>query len=95
MSSAPTALRGAGGRALDPLERERLHRRGRLLAWAGNAWHLVEFAVAIAAGVAASSIALVAFGFDSLIELLAGSVVVWLFTAGAATPPWRSAAPSA
>jgi hypothetical protein len=35
---------------------------------------------AVAAGVAAGSIALVGFGFDSLIEALAGFVIVWLFT---------------
>jgi divalent metal cation (Fe/Co/Zn/Cd) transporter len=63
-------------------ERERLVRRARLLAWGGNAWHLVEFAVAVAAGVASGSIALIGFGIDSLIELLAGSVVVWLLAGG-------------
>jgi divalent metal cation (Fe/Co/Zn/Cd) transporter len=61
-------------------ERHLLERRARLLAWGGNAWHVVEFAIAVAAGVAASSVALVAFGVDSLIELLAGGVIVWLFT---------------
>jgi divalent metal cation (Fe/Co/Zn/Cd) transporter len=61
-------------------ERERLVRRARLLAWAGVAWHVVEFAVAIAAGVAASSVALIAFGADSLIESFAGFVVVWRFS---------------
>jgi divalent metal cation (Fe/Co/Zn/Cd) transporter len=53
-----------------------------MLAWGGNAWHLIEFAVALAAGVAAGSIALVGFGIDSLIELAAGGVVIWLFTGG-------------
>jgi hypothetical protein len=43
-------------------ERARLVRRARLLAWGGIAWHVVEFAVAIAAGLAASSIALIGFG---------------------------------
>lgn len=62
-------------------ERERLVRRARLLAWAGNGWHFVEFAIAVAAGVAASSIALIGFGFDSLIEALAGFVIVWRFAA--------------
>jgi divalent metal cation (Fe/Co/Zn/Cd) transporter len=51
-----------------------------LLAWGGNAWHLVEFAIAIGAGVAAGSIALIGFGADSLIEGLAGFVIIWLFT---------------
>jgi divalent metal cation (Fe/Co/Zn/Cd) transporter len=61
-------------------ERELLRRRARLLAWGGNAWHLVEFGIAVGAGVAAGSIALVGFGADSLIEGLAGLVIVWLFT---------------
>jgi divalent metal cation (Fe/Co/Zn/Cd) transporter len=37
-------------------------------------------AVDIAAGIAAGSIALIGFGADSLIETLAGFVVLWLFT---------------
>jgi divalent metal cation (Fe/Co/Zn/Cd) transporter len=53
-------------------------RRARALAWLGLGWHLVEAAVAVAAGVAASSIALVGFGVDSLIEAAAGVVVLWL-----------------
>jgi divalent metal cation (Fe/Co/Zn/Cd) transporter len=61
-----------------PADRVRLIRRARLLAYGGNAWHVVEFVVALAAGIAASSIALVAFGLDSLIEFAAGSVIVWL-----------------
>ena len=38
---------------LDREERRRLERRAKLLAWAGNGWHLVEFAVALGAGIAA------------------------------------------
>ena len=64
------------------LDRPRLERRARMLAWGGNAWHGVEFLIAVAAGVAASSVALVAFGIDSLIELAAGGVIVWLFSGG-------------
>jgi divalent metal cation (Fe/Co/Zn/Cd) transporter len=63
-----------------PAERTRLERQTRLLAWGGIAWHVVEFAIAVAAGVAAGSIALIGFGADSLIEALAGGVVLWLFT---------------
>jgi len=62
--------------------RPQLERRARRLAWGGNAWHLVEFAIAIGAGVSAGSIALVAFGIDSLIEFAAGGVIVWLFSGG-------------
>lgn len=61
-------------------DRQRLQRRARFLAWGGNAWHLIEFGIAIGAGIAAGSIALIGFGADSLIEGLAGFVIVWLFT---------------
>jgi divalent metal cation (Fe/Co/Zn/Cd) transporter len=64
---------------LDPAERALLVRRARLLAWGGNAWHLIEFAIAVGAGVAAGSIALVGFGVDSLIESLAGFIILWRF----------------
>src|SRR4051812_49533917 len=63
-----------------PAERARLERRTRLLAWGGISWHIVEFAIAIAAGLAAGSIALIGFGADSLIEAVARGVLLWLFT---------------
>jgi divalent metal cation (Fe/Co/Zn/Cd) transporter len=65
---------------LPPGERARLQQRARLLAWGGIAWHFIEFGIALGAGIAASSIALIGFGADSLIEALAGFVVIWLFT---------------
>jgi divalent metal cation (Fe/Co/Zn/Cd) transporter len=61
-------------------ERSRLQRQARLLAWGGIGWHFIEFGIAVGAGVAAGSIALIGFGADSLIESLAGFIVVWLFT---------------
>ena len=70
-------LAGAGP---GPAERSRLERRARRLAIGGIAWHVIEFAIAIAAGIAAGSIALIGFGADSLIEAIAGFVVLWLFT---------------
>jgi divalent metal cation (Fe/Co/Zn/Cd) transporter len=60
--------------------RRRLERRARWLAWGGIAWHVVEFGIALGAGIAAGSIALIGFGADSLVEAFAGLVVVWLFT---------------
>lgn len=72
-----------------PSQRARLVRRARRLAWLGLSWHLLEAAIAIAAGVVAGSIALVGFGADSLIEAAAGVVVLWLM-AGT-----RSSSPSA
>jgi len=61
-------------------ERNRLERRARALAWGGNGYHVLEFAVAIAAGIAAGSIALIGFGADSLIEVFSGGVIGWLFS---------------
>jgi divalent metal cation (Fe/Co/Zn/Cd) transporter len=60
-----------------PTTRDSLVRRARFLARLGLAWHTVEAAVAIAAGVAASSIALIGFGADSLVESIAGIVLLW------------------
>jgi divalent metal cation (Fe/Co/Zn/Cd) transporter len=61
-------------------ERRRLEQRARRLAWGGVLYHVLEFAVAIGAGLAAGSIALIGFGADSFIEALAGFVVLWLFS---------------
>ncbi len=61
-------------------ERERWLRRGRMITWGAIAWHLVEFAIAVGAGIAAGSIALIAFGADSLIEAAAGLVLAWLLS---------------
>jgi divalent metal cation (Fe/Co/Zn/Cd) transporter len=61
--------------------RDRLVARARLLAWLGIGWHAIEAAVAIGAGIAASSIALVGFGADSVIESIAGFVLIWRFGA--------------
>jgi divalent metal cation (Fe/Co/Zn/Cd) transporter len=61
------------------VERTALVRRARLLARLGIAWHGVEAAVAIGAGIAAGSIALVGFGADSLVESVAGFVLLWRF----------------
>jgi divalent metal cation (Fe/Co/Zn/Cd) transporter len=70
---APLPVRGSA-------ERRQLERRARQLAWLGVGYHVLEAAIALGAGIAASSIALVGFGADSLIEALAGLVVLWLFT---------------
>jgi divalent metal cation (Fe/Co/Zn/Cd) transporter len=58
----------------------RLARRARLLSWISLGWMTIEGAVAIAAGVAASSIALIGFGLDSAIEGFASAIIVWRFT---------------
>jgi divalent metal cation (Fe/Co/Zn/Cd) transporter len=63
-----------------PPERSRLVRRAKVLAWVGVGWHAIEAAIAVGAGLAAGSIALIGFGADSLIESVAGFVVLWLFS---------------
>ncbi len=67
--------------------RAALEARGRLLARVGLAWHVIEAAVAIGAGVVAGSVALVGFGADSLIEVAAGLVVLWLMSGGRSASP--------
>jgi divalent metal cation (Fe/Co/Zn/Cd) transporter len=54
----------------------------RSLTHLGLGWHVLEAAVAIAAGVVAGSVALVGFGPDSVIEAAAALVVLWLVTGG-------------
>jgi divalent metal cation (Fe/Co/Zn/Cd) transporter len=54
-----------------------LRRRGRRLEYLTIAWNVVEVFVAVGLGVAAGSLALVAFGLDSLVEVFASVVVVW------------------
>lgn len=54
-----------------------LVRRGRWLSWATLAYNSLEGLIALLAGVAAGSIALVGFGADSLIELAASALALW------------------
>jgi divalent metal cation (Fe/Co/Zn/Cd) transporter len=62
--------------------RRALARRARTLTHLGLGWHVLEAAVGIAAGIVAGSVALIAFGADSVIEVGAGGVVLWLLTGG-------------
>jgi hypothetical protein len=61
----PPALIQISRPRISDTERARLQRRARILAWGGNAWHVAEFAIALAAALAAGSIALIGFGVDS------------------------------
>jgi divalent metal cation (Fe/Co/Zn/Cd) transporter len=58
-------------------ERANLVRRGRRLEYFTIAWNLLEGLVAILSGLIAGSIALVGFGFDSLIEVTSGAALLW------------------
>ena len=61
-------------------DRDGLMRRARMLSWLSLVWIGAEGAVALAAGIAAGSVALVGFGVDSVIEGLASVVIIWRFT---------------
>jgi len=50
------------------------------LEWITIAWMLVEAAIAIASGIAAHSVTLLAFGLDSVIELISAGVLLWRLT---------------
>src|SRR3954469_3257559 len=80
MTALPTVSSAAPAVRIDRATYERLATRARLLSWLSLAWMTVEGAVAISAGVAASSIALVGFGLDSAIEGFASLVIVWRFS---------------
>ena len=75
--SEPTIGPSVGARSDDWL---RAAHRARLLSWISLAWMAAEGAIGVTAGVLAGSIALVAFGLDSVIEGFASLVIVWRFT---------------
>ncbi len=62
-----------------PARRRVLRRRVRLLVGATIAYNVVEALVALAAGTVASSTALIAFGLDSVVEVLSAAAVAWQF----------------
>jgi len=58
-------------------------RRGRTLERLTIGWNLFEGLVAVVAGAAAGSIALVGFGLDSVIEVSSGAALLWRLHADA------------
>lgn len=66
--------------ALSAGRRHLLQRRVRWIVSATIAYNVIEAIVAIAAGILASSGALIAFGLDSTIEVLSAAAVAWQFT---------------
>ena len=57
--------------------RESLIKRGRRLEYFTIAYNSLEGLIAVIAGLMAGSIALVGFGFDSLIEVTSGAALLW------------------
>ena len=70
MSSAATALE----------RKSLLQRRIRWIVAATIGYNAIEAVVAITAGTAASSAALIGFGLDSIVEVLSAGAVAWQFT---------------
>ncbi|MGP4115271.1 cation transporter [Streptomyces sp. 4N509B] len=64
-----------------PARRDALARRIRLLVAATITYNVIEAIVAITAGTLASSIALISFGLDSVIEVSSAAAVAWQFSA--------------
>jgi len=60
-----------------PLSRGELVRRGLLLNYVTIAYNCLEAVVSIVAGVLAGSVALVGFGFDSVIEVTVSAAAQW------------------
>ncbi len=59
------------------VDRDALRRRALLLVWIGEAWNGLEAGVALWSAFNTGSVALMAFGLDSLIEIFAGLVLIW------------------
>ena len=55
-------------------------REGVRLAVVTVVWMVAESSIALAAGVIAGSALLIAFGLDSIIELVSGSILLWRLT---------------
>jgi divalent metal cation (Fe/Co/Zn/Cd) transporter len=66
---------------LGGVERETMVRRGQRLSWLTLGYNSLEGFLAIGAGVVAGSIALVGFGFDSVIEVSASLAALWRLNA--------------
>lgn len=59
------------------MARPALIRRGLLLEYLTVGWNVLEGIIAILAGIASGSIALIAFGVDSVVETISGVVLIW------------------
>ena len=58
------------------ISRQQLLRQGVLLEAAVIAWNVIEGIVAVTAGTLSNSVALIAFGIDSFVEVASAAVVL-------------------
>ncbi|GAB3033749.1 cation transporter [Parafrigoribacterium mesophilum] len=75
-----SAASAAVVRALSPERKAILRGRIRWVVAVTIGYNLIEAVVSIAAGAAASSVALIGFGLDSLVEVLSAAAVAWQFS---------------
>ncbi|MBX9471576.1 cation transporter [Microcella sp.] len=75
-----TALSTREGSAANPERTALLRRRVRLLVAFTIGYNLIEGIIALVAGAAADSAALIAFGLDSGVEVLSAAAVAWQFS---------------
>jgi divalent metal cation (Fe/Co/Zn/Cd) transporter len=59
------------------VDRPGLLRRGLRLEYLTVSWNVVEGVLAVAAALAAGSVALLGFGLDSFVETASGAIIVW------------------
>jgi len=59
------------------VDRTQLIREVFRLEWLTIGWMVIEAVVALASGIVAGSLVLVAFGLDSVIELISAGVLIW------------------
>jgi len=78
-AGSPLAVGGERAGAPQAVRTAVLQRRARLLAWFTIVYNTGEGVVAVAAGVAAGSVALVSFGLDSAVEVLSATALAWQF----------------
>lgn len=62
-------------------DRPALLRRGLRLEYLTVGWNLIEGIVAVAAALAAGSVALLGFGLDSFVETASGGIIIWRLVA--------------
>ena len=58
-------------------DRSVLRRNALILVWVGFLWNFLEAGVALWSSLSAGSVALFAFGLDSIVEIFAGAVLIW------------------
>lgn len=68
-------------RVLGPIRKRILRRRIRIIVAVTITYNVIEAVIALTAGGIASSAALIAFGLDSIVEVLSAAAVAWQFAA--------------